>query len=61
VLGGRLPWPVPITYAAGGCLISLWPAFPVISLDPGFFFLLFVPPQLTPFHESAMPSPCRIG
>ena len=46
VLGQRLPWPVPITYAVGGCLISLWPAFPTIALDPDFFFLLFVPPLL---------------
>lgn len=46
VIGERLPWPIPITYAAGGGLISLWPAFPAIELDPGFFFLCFVPPLL---------------
>ncbi len=46
VIGGRMPWPLPITYAAGGGLISLWPAFPAIELDPGFFFLCFVPPLL---------------
>lgn len=46
VLAGRLPWPAPITYATGGCLISLWPAFPAIQLDPDFFFLFFVPPLL---------------
>lgn len=46
VLGERLPWPVPITYVAGGSLISLWSAFPPIKLDPDFFFLLFVPPLL---------------
>lgn len=46
VTGARLPWPLPITYAAGGGLISLWSAFPAIELDPGFFFLCFVPPLL---------------
>ncbi|AOS46468.1 Sodium, potassium, lithium and rubidium/H(+) antiporter [Lacunisphaera limnophila] len=46
VLGRRLPWPLPITYVAGASLAALWPAFPRIDLDPGFFFLCFVPPLL---------------
>jgi len=46
ILGRRLPWPLPITYVVGASLIALWPAFPRIALDPGFFFLCFVPPLL---------------
>lgn len=46
VLGRRLPWPLPITYVVGAGLTALWPAFPRIGLDPGFFFLCFVPPLL---------------
>jgi Na+/H+ antiporter len=46
VLGRRLPWPLPITYVAGASVAALWPAFPRIELDPGFFFLCFVPPLL---------------
>lgn len=46
VIGRRLPWPLPITYVAGGALVTLWPAFPRVELDPGFFFLCFVPPLL---------------
>jgi CPA1 family monovalent cation:H+ antiporter len=46
VVGRRLPWPLPITYVVGGSLFALWPHFPIIALDPGFFFLCFVPPLL---------------
>ncbi len=46
VIGRRLPWPLPITYVVGAGLAALWPAFPRIELDPGFFFLCFVPPLL---------------
>lgn len=46
IVGRRLPWPLPITYVVGAALLALWPAFPTIALDPGFFFLCFVPPLL---------------
>ncbi|MBA4137548.1 MAG: Na+/H+ antiporter [Opitutus sp.] len=46
VVARRLPWPAPISYVVGAGLIGLWPAFPRIELDPGFFFLCFVPPLL---------------
>jgi Na+/H+ antiporter len=46
VVGRRLPWPLPITYVVGAGLAALWPAFPRVELDPGFFFLCFVPPLL---------------
>lgn len=46
VLGRRLPWPLPITYVVGAGLVALWPAFPRVDLDPGIFFLCFVPPLL---------------
>ncbi len=46
VIGRRLPWPLPITYLVGASAITLWPAFPRVELDPGFFFLCFVPPLL---------------
>ena len=46
VIGRRLPWPLPITYAVGAGLLALWPHFPQIELDPAFFFLCFVPPLL---------------
>ncbi|MBC8040031.1 MAG: cation:proton antiporter, partial [Opitutaceae bacterium] len=46
VIGRRLPWPMPITYLVGAIAISYWPAFPHVELDPGFFFLCFVPPLL---------------
>lgn len=46
VLGGRLPWPMPITYLLGAIGATFWPGFPRIELDPGFFFLCFVPPLL---------------
>ncbi|WP_438483280.1 Na+/H+ antiporter [Oleiharenicola lentus] len=46
VVGRWLPWPQPITFAAGGTLAALLPGFPRVELDPGFFFLCFVPPLL---------------
>jgi Na+/H+ antiporter len=46
VIGRRLPWPLPITYVVSAGLIALWDGFPRIELDPGFFFLCFVPPLL---------------
>ncbi len=46
VLGRRLPWPLPITYVVGAGVAALWTPFPRIELDPGFFFLCFVPPLL---------------
>lgn len=46
VVGRRLPWPQPITFALGGALVALLPQFPRVTLDPGFFFLCFVPPLL---------------
>jgi Na+/H+ antiporter len=46
VVGRKLPWPMPITYVVGSALLALWPEFPHIELDPGFFFLCFVPPLL---------------
>ncbi len=46
VVGRWLPWPQLITYLAGGVGAALLPAFPRITLDPGFFFLCFLPPLL---------------
>jgi CPA1 family monovalent cation:H+ antiporter len=46
VVGRWLPWPQLITYLAGGVGAALLPAFPRIALDPGFFFLCFLPPLL---------------
>ncbi|MBL9171905.1 MAG: Na+/H+ antiporter [Verrucomicrobiales bacterium] len=46
VLARWLPWPAPITQVLGGALVALLPRFPVITLDPGFFFLCFLPPLL---------------
>jgi monovalent cation/hydrogen antiporter len=46
VLGRWLPWPQLITYLAGGVIAALVPAFPRLELDPGFFFLCFLPPLL---------------
>lgn len=45
-VGRRLPWPLPITYVLGGVAATYLPGFPRIALDPGFFFLCFVPPLL---------------
>ncbi|HNC24479.1 MAG TPA: Na+/H+ antiporter [Opitutaceae bacterium] len=41
-----LPWPAPITYLIGGTAAALLPGFPRLQLDPGFFFLCFLPPLL---------------
>jgi CPA1 family monovalent cation:H+ antiporter len=46
VVGRRLPWPMPITFVVCAGVVALWPAFPRVELDPGFFFLCFVPPLL---------------
>lgn len=46
VIGRRLPWPLPITYVVGAAAASFTSAFPPIVLDPGIFFLCFVPPLL---------------
>jgi Na+/H+ antiporter len=46
VVGRWLPWPMPITQVCGAAAIALLPWFPRIALDPGFFFLCFVPPLL---------------
>jgi CPA1 family monovalent cation:H+ antiporter len=46
VVGRWLPWPQLITYLAGGVGAALLPPFPRITLDPGFFFLCFLPPLL---------------
>jgi Na+/H+ antiporter len=46
VLGRRLPWPQPITYVAGGVAFGMLPGFPKVTLDPGFFFVCFLPPLL---------------
>ena len=41
-----IPWPRPITYVVGGVGFALIPKFPQLALDPGFFFLCFLPPLL---------------
>lgn len=41
-----LPWPPLITFVLGGVGAALLPVFPRLSLDPGFFFLCFLPPLL---------------
>lgn len=46
VVGRWLPWPQLITYLLGGVGAALVPAFPRMTLDPGFFFLCFLPPLL---------------
>jgi Na+/H+ antiporter len=46
VVGRWLPWPPLITYLLGGVGAALVPNFPRITLDPGFFFLCFLPPLL---------------
>src|SRR5471030_39056 len=46
VVARWLPWPVLITYMLGGVGAALLPAFPRFQLDPGFFFLCFLPPLL---------------
>ncbi len=46
VVARWLPWPQPITYLLGGGGAALLPWFPRLVLDPGFFFLCFLPPLL---------------
>ncbi len=47
ILTRWLPWwPPLITYLAGGVGVALIPAFPRLKLEPGFFFLCFLPPLL---------------
>lgn len=46
VIGRWLPWPPLITYLLGGVGAALLPQFPRLQLDPGFFFLCFLPPLL---------------
>lgn len=46
VVARWLPWPPLITYMIGGIGAALVPAFPQLKLDPGFFFLCFLPPLL---------------
>ncbi|HEY1792532.1 MAG TPA: Na+/H+ antiporter [Opitutaceae bacterium] len=46
IVGRRLPWPALITYLAGGVAAAFVPRFPRFALDPGFFFLCFLPPLL---------------
>ncbi len=41
-----LPWPPLITYLLGGVIVGLVPDVPRLKLDPGFFFLCFLPPLL---------------
>jgi CPA1 family monovalent cation:H+ antiporter len=46
VAGRWLPWPQLITFVLGGIGASLLPGFPKLQLEPGFFFLCFLPPLL---------------
>jgi CPA1 family monovalent cation:H+ antiporter len=46
VVGRWLPWPQLITYLFGGVGAAFLPGFPRFNLDPGFFFLCFLPPLL---------------
>jgi CPA1 family monovalent cation:H+ antiporter len=46
VVGRWLPWPQLITYLIGGIGMAFLPGFPRFELDPGFFFLCFLPPLL---------------
>src|ERR1017187_513531 len=46
VVGHWLPWPQLITYLMGGIGVAFRPGFPRMTLDPGFFFLCFLPPLL---------------
>jgi CPA1 family monovalent cation:H+ antiporter len=46
VVGRWLPWPQLITYLFGGVAAAYLPGFPRFDLDPGFFFLCFLPPLL---------------
>ena len=46
VVGRWLPWPQLVTYLFGGVGAAYLPGFPRFDLDPGFFFLCFLPPLL---------------
>jgi CPA1 family monovalent cation:H+ antiporter len=46
VVGRWLPWPQLITFVLGGVGAAMLPGFPRLQLDPGFFFLCFLPPLL---------------
>lgn len=46
LVGKRLPWPELITYLAGGIAVAFVPHAPRFALDPGFFFVCFLPPLL---------------
>ena len=46
VVARWLPWPQLITYLLGGVGAAYLPDFPRFNLDPGFFFLCFLPPLL---------------
>ncbi len=46
VVAGFVPVPRPIVYALGGIGLAYLPGFPAIALEPGFFFLCFLPPLL---------------
>ncbi len=46
IIARWLPWPQLITYLFGGIGAAMLPVFPRIELDPGFFFLCFLPPLL---------------
>jgi CPA1 family monovalent cation:H+ antiporter len=46
VVGRWLPCPQLITYLFGGVAAAFIPGFPRFNLDPGFFFLCFLPPLL---------------
>ncbi|HVU17379.1 MAG TPA: Na+/H+ antiporter [Candidatus Didemnitutus sp.] len=46
IVGRWLPWPSPITYLLGGLGAAMLPGFPHIVLEPGFFFVCFLPPLL---------------
>ncbi len=46
VVSRWLPWPRPITYVLGGIGFAVAHFLPDAALDPGFFFLCFLPPLL---------------
>lgn len=46
VVARWVPWPAPITYVVGAIACTFIPHFPQVDLDPGFFFLCFLPPLL---------------
>ena len=52
VVARWLPWPRPISYLLGGLVFAFVPFFPEVTLDPGIFFLCFLPPLL--FYDGWM-------